>query len=96
MLDPEPLPSGALALLLSLLEHRPILARNIFSLGLVPVLFQIITVSLKQSIWTHGERDQNSGETDRNNGERDHNNAFCMCVDIKCDRCHTLHSDRIY
>ncbi|KAK7507746.1 hypothetical protein BaRGS_00000711, partial [Batillaria attramentaria] len=43
LLDPEPLPSGALALLLSLLEHRPSLARNIHSLGLLPVLFQIIT-----------------------------------------------------
>ncbi|XP_076458728.1 serine/threonine-protein kinase ULK4-like isoform X2 [Babylonia areolata] len=43
LLDPEPLPSGALALLLSLLEHRPSLTRNIFSLGLLPVLFQIIT-----------------------------------------------------
>ncbi|KAL8565090.1 hypothetical protein ACOMHN_005293 [Nucella lapillus] len=42
LLDPEPLPSGALALLLSLLEHRPALARTIFSLGLLPVLFQII------------------------------------------------------
>ncbi|KAK7111983.1 serine/threonine-protein kinase ULK4-like isoform X2 [Littorina saxatilis] len=43
LLDPEPLPSGALALLLSLLEHRPTLAKHISSLGLLPVLFQIIT-----------------------------------------------------
>ncbi|XP_025099125.1 serine/threonine-protein kinase ULK4-like isoform X3 [Pomacea canaliculata] len=43
LLDPEPLPSAALALLLSLLEHRPALSRNMCSLGLLPVLFQIIT-----------------------------------------------------